>query len=170
MLCLKRNGRINPLGSKIKIKKLSKKKSFSFSLQQLKKKKMCDPLNRPTCAKASIGTNVVPAWDEHYRGNESLVPNGYQNACEMEGCGANPMPNAECNPGIVEQFTPHHSGGRRYWRNRYGYGGGYPWWGYYSYPQVVETRVIENPTNRGPWLFLFFIAIIILLVILIMRK
>ena len=49
---------------------------------------MCDSnlTSGYSCAQAPIDSNVVPAYDEYYRQDQTHIPANYESACEGEGC------------------------------------------------------------------------------------
>lgn len=116
-------------------------------------------INGYSCENAPIDSNnVTGAWDEHYRRDQTHVPQIYQNLCETDpnavpsqcngnsGCGA---ADAEADPNVFEHFGGHgggvhgghgghggghggHGGGHHHggWRGGYYGGGGSRGWGW----------------------------------------
>lgn len=114
---------------------------------------MCDLLPGYSCDQAPIGSNVVPAWDEHFRRDQTYIPNRYTTACESEGCFETEKPESGCGTEVcgkdlTENFDGHHRGGRRWWRRRYGYRHGFP---YYPYVVRPTTIVREVPAPKSPF-------------------
>ena len=119
-----------------------------------------------SCAQAPIDSNhVVPAYDEHYRGDQTHVPQVYQNLCladpdsgistldcsAQQGCQAQALSQQS-----LERFHGGRGGGRRGWYGRGGRGwyGGWPRWGTYSggwWPRYdVAPVVITAPPAPAP--------------------
>lgn len=133
---------------------------------------MCDVLPGYSCDKTPIDSNVVGAWDEHYRRDQTHIPQRYLNACDGEGCGGvvdsgcgTEVDCGDCPLTDVEHFRGGRRGGgrrgggrgwggRRAWRHRgYGYAG-YPYWGwsspyYYGWNRPTTTTVIKAEAPKS---------------------
>ncbi len=143
---------------------------------------MCSKSPRNSCANTPINSHVIPAWDEHYRRDQTHIPTRYQSACELESC-FNPT---EFTGGCGATIEHMHGGGGHgsgsghgggghgsgNWRPRNVYiGSGGGWgnggWGWPWYYNPVIVRPTMYDSGMGMW---FLIAALILAVFYFARK